>query len=155
MCSKPVPTQEVLTVEIKPGWKKGTKCTFPEKGNQQPGMIPADLVFIIDEKPHPTFVREGDDLYAIRKINLSDALAGLTVTLTALDYRVLNISCAGVIRPGFEKIVRNEGMPLVREPGKKGNLILRFDIKFPVKNLTNEQKEIVKQCLPDNIFQKS
>ncbi|MED6209813.1 hypothetical protein PIB30_058293 [Stylosanthes scabra] len=25
--------EEILTIEIKPGWKKGTKVTFPEKGN--------------------------------------------------------------------------------------------------------------------------
>lgn len=136
---------------MKPGWKKGTKVTFPEKGNQQPSMIPADLVFLIDEKTHPTFVRDGDDLIAVRKINLSDALVGLTVTLTTPDYRVLNIPCTGIIRPGFQKIVQKEGMPLYREPGKKGNLILRFDIKFPTK-LTNDQKADVKKCLPDDVY---
>ena len=137
---------------MKPGWKKGTKITFPEKGNQQPGQIPADLVFLIDEKPHPTFVRDGDDLISIQKINLSDALVGLTVTLTAPDYRILNIPCYGMIRPGFEKTIKKEGMPIYREPGKKGNLILRFEIKFPIKNLTNDQKIAVKKCLPESIY---
>jgi len=146
-----VPIQEVLTIEVNPGWKKGTKVTFLEKGNQQPGMIPADLVFLVDEKAHPTFVRDGDDLIAIRKINLPDALVGLTVTLTTLDYRILNIPCTGIIHPGFEKIVPKEGMPIFRKFGKKGNLILRFDIKFPTK-LTNEQKIDVKKCLPNDAF---
>ncbi|KAM0853622.1 hypothetical protein ACQ4PT_050955 [Festuca glaucescens] len=42
---------EILTIDIKPGWKKGTKITFPEKGNEQLNQLPADLVFVIDEKP--------------------------------------------------------------------------------------------------------
>ncbi|XP_028113307.1 dnaJ homolog subfamily B member 4-like [Camellia sinensis] len=38
-----VPESEILTIEVKPGWKKGTKITFPDKGNE-----PADLVFVIE-----------------------------------------------------------------------------------------------------------
>ncbi|CAL5359061.1 unnamed protein product [Camellia sinensis] len=29
-----VPESEILTIEVKPGWKKGTKITFPDKGNE-------------------------------------------------------------------------------------------------------------------------
>ncbi|KAM7271416.1 hypothetical protein ACFE04_030630 [Oxalis oulophora] len=54
-------SEETLTIDVKPGWKKGTKVTFPEKGNQLPGIEPADLVFHIDEKPHPVFTRENND----------------------------------------------------------------------------------------------
>lgn len=151
ICSQVVPTQEVLTIEVKPGWKKGTKIVFPEKGNQHPGMIPADMVFLIDEKPHPTFSRDGDNLISIQKINLADALVGCTVTLTTLDFRVLNIPCSNIIKPDFEKVVFKEGMPVLKEPGKKGNLIVRFDIKFPIK-LTNEQKKIIKSCLGKDIY---
>ena len=28
---------ETLTIDVKPGWKKGTKITFPEKGDESPG----------------------------------------------------------------------------------------------------------------------
>ncbi|CAA6671530.1 unnamed protein product [Spirodela intermedia] len=61
-----------------PGWKKGTKITFSEKGNEQPNVIPADLVFIIDEKPHEVFTREGNDLVTTQKISLAEALARCT-----------------------------------------------------------------------------
>lgn len=53
---------EVIEINVKPGWKKGTKITFENKGDEQPGRIPADIVFVIDEKPHDTFSRAGDDL---------------------------------------------------------------------------------------------
>ena len=47
-CSKLRAVEEILTIEIKPGWKKGTKITFPEKGNQELGFFPADLIFVVD-----------------------------------------------------------------------------------------------------------
>ena len=31
---------EILSIEVKPGWKKGTKITFAGKGNQQWNQLP-------------------------------------------------------------------------------------------------------------------
>ena len=46
----------------KPGWNKGTKITFPEKVNETYKIIPSNLVFIIEERAHPKFKRDGNDL---------------------------------------------------------------------------------------------
>ncbi|KAL4583526.1 hypothetical protein LXL04_008102 [Taraxacum kok-saghyz] len=73
---RPTTVEEILTIEIKPGWKKGTKITFPEKGNEQRGVITSDLIFIIDEKPHGVFKRDGNDLVITQKISLAEALTG-------------------------------------------------------------------------------
>ncbi|CAH8359971.1 unnamed protein product [Eruca vesicaria subsp. sativa] len=136
---KATQTEEILTIGVKPGWKKGTKITFPEKGNEHPGVIPADLVFIIDEKPHPVFTRDGNDLIVTQKISLADALTGYTVNLTTLDGRTLTIPITNVIHPEYEEVVPKEGMPLQKDQSKKGNLRIKFNIKFPAR-LTTEQK---------------
>ncbi|MCO5582705.1 hypothetical protein L7F22_036604 [Adiantum nelumboides] len=143
---KTIPVEEILTIEVKAGWKKGTKITFPEKGNEQPNVVPADLVFVIDEKPHNVFKRDGNDLIFTQKVSLVEALTGTTVTLTTLDGRTLTIPCNEIITPGYEKIVPKEGMPIAKEPGKKGNLRIKFDVKFPSR-LTSEQKAGVKRFL--------
>ncbi|CAN8230157.1 unnamed protein product [Cochlearia groenlandica] len=138
--------EEILTIGLKPGWKKGTKITFPEKGNEHPGVIPADLVFIIDEKPHPVFTRDGNDLISTQKISLADALTGYTVNITTLDGRVLTIPVTNVIHPEYEEVVPKEGMPLQKDQSKKGNLRIKFNIKFPAR-LTTEQKSGFKKLL--------
>ena len=143
---KTIPVEEILTIEIKPGWKKGTKITFPEKGNEQPGITPADLVFIIDEKPHKLFTRDGNDLVITQKISLAEALTGYTVHLTTLDGRNLTIPINNVIHPTYEEIVPREGMPLPKEPTRRGNLKIKFDIKFPSR-LTSDQKVGIKKLL--------
>ncbi|KAL0002007.1 hypothetical protein SO802_015788 [Lithocarpus litseifolius] len=143
---KTIQVEEILTIDIKPGWKKGTKITFPEKGNEQPNVIPADLVFIIDEKPHSVFTRDGNDLIVTQKISLADALIGYTVHLTTLDGRTLNIPINNVIHPNYEEVVPREGMPIQKDPTKKGNLRIKFNIKFPTR-LTSEQKTGIKKLL--------
>uniref|UniRef100_A0A803N1P6 J domain-containing protein n=1 Tax=Chenopodium quinoa TaxID=63459 RepID=A0A803N1P6_CHEQI len=144
MSGKTIPVEEILTIEIKPGWKKGTKITFPEKGNEHPGITPADLVFVIDEKPHKVFIRDGNDLIVTQKISLAEALTGYTVHLTTLDGRNLNIPINNVIHPSYEEVVPMEGMPLPKEPSRRGNLRIKFDIKFPTR-LTFEQKAGIKK----------
>ncbi|XP_040987202.1 LOW QUALITY PROTEIN: dnaJ homolog subfamily B member 1 [Juglans microcarpa x Juglans regia] len=138
--------EEILTIEIKPGWKKGTKITFPEKGNQEPGFIPADVVFVVDEKPHALYKRDGNDLVVNQEITLLEALTGKTLDLTTLDGRNLMIPLTDIIKPGAEVIFPNEGMPISKEPGRKGNLKIKFAVKYPSR-LTEEQKSDLKSVL--------
>lgn len=137
---------EILKIDIKPGWKKGTKITFPEKGNQEPGVTPADLIFVVDEKPHPVFKREGNNLIVNQKISLVDALTGRTFNLTTLDGRSLTIPVNDVVKPNSELIIQNEGMPISKDPSKRGNLIINFDVVFPSR-LSSEQKSELRRVL--------
>ena len=57
---------------MKPGWKSGTKITFQREGDQAPNKIPADIVFIIRDKPHALFKREGSDLKYTAKVSLKE-----------------------------------------------------------------------------------
>ncbi|OVA12022.1 DnaJ domain [Macleaya cordata] len=143
---KPKTVEEILTIDIKPGWKKGTKITFPEKGKQAPGISPGDLTFVIDEKPHAIYKRDGNDLLINQRLSLLEALTGKTLNLTTLDGRNLTIPVTDIVRPGYEMVIPNEGMPISKEPGKKGNLRVKFDVKFP-SMLTAEQKSSLRRVL--------
>ncbi|KAF5443249.1 hypothetical protein F2P56_035821 [Juglans regia] len=143
---RPKTVEEILKIDIKPGWKKGTKITFPEKGNQEPGVTPADLIFVVDEKPHAIFLRDGNDLVVNQEISLLEALGGVTLNLTTLDQRNLAIMITDIVKPGHEIVMPNEGMPISKEPSKKGNLVIKFDIVFPSR-LTAEQKSDLRRAL--------
>ncbi|GAV66728.1 DnaJ domain-containing protein/DnaJ_C domain-containing protein [Cephalotus follicularis] len=138
--------EEILTIEIKPGWKKGTKITFPEKGNHEPGVIPADLIFVVDEKPHSVFKRDGNDLVINQEITLLEALTGKTFDMITLDGRNLMIPLTDIVKPGAEVVVPNEGMPISKEPGRKGNLRIKIDVRYPSR-LTSEEKNDLKRVL--------
>jgi DnaJ-class molecular chaperone len=38
---------KTLVVNVKPGWKSGTKVTFPSEGDEGQNIIPADLVIFV------------------------------------------------------------------------------------------------------------
>jgi len=139
--------EEILKIDIKPGWKKGTKITFPGKGNQEAeASAPDDLIFVVDEKPHALFKRDGNDLVITQKILLVEALVGNTLNITTLDGRELTIQVTDVVKPKFVLVVPNEGMPISKELGKKGNLRIKFDVMFPSR-LTTQQKYELKRIL--------
>jgi len=103
-------------------------------------------VFIIDEKPHGMFKRDGNDLVLTQKISLVEALTGYTAQVTTLDGRNLTIPVTNTISPTYEEVVKGEGMPIPKEPSRKGNLRIKFNIKFPSR-LTSEQKSGLKRFL--------
>ncbi|KAK4261192.1 hypothetical protein QN277_004226 [Acacia crassicarpa] len=146
---KLITVEEILKFDIKPGWKKGTKITFPGKGHQEPGCAPADLIFVVEEKPHAFYKREGNDLVLVQKILLLEALVGKTLNLKALDGRDLTIQVKDIVEPGYELVVPNEGMPISKEPGKKGKLRIKFDVMFPSR-LSTQQKYELKRILRDS-----
>eukprot|EP00040_Diaphanoeca_grandis_P042623 m.265461 g.265461 ORF g.265461 m.265461 type:complete len:313 (+) comp61891_c0_seq1:189-1127(+) len=138
--------EKILSIQVKPGWKEGTKITFPKEGDQDPNKIPSDVTFVLKYHAHARFTRVGDDLVHVAKIDLAGALTGLIVELLTLDDRLISIPVNDVVSPGYELKVPGEGMPISKSPKLKGNLILRFDVTFP-RDLSEDSKRLIRQAL--------
>uniref|UniRef100_UPI00398E73DF dnaJ homolog subfamily B member 5 n=1 Tax=Pristiophorus japonicus TaxID=55135 RepID=UPI00398E73DF len=138
---------KILNVVIKRGWKEGTKITFPREGDETATNIPADIVFILKDKPHLHFKRDGANVVYVAKITLREALCGCTVNIPTIDGRVIPLPCNDVIKPGTVKRLRGEGLPFPKTPTQRGDYIAEFQIKFPDK-MPSTAKEILKQHLP-------
>lgn len=140
---------KVLTINVKPGWKAGTKITFQREGDQSRNKIPADIVFIIRDKPHPNFKREGSDIRYTGKITLKQALCGCIVDIPTMSGEKFSLNLMNeVIKPNTVKRIQGHGLPLPKEPSRKGDLIVSFDIKFP-DHLTQSVKDILYDTLPN------
>ncbi|XP_039263045.1 dnaJ homolog subfamily B member 13-like [Styela clava] len=137
---------KILTINVRPGWKAGTKITFPQEGDQGPNNIPADIVFVVQDRPHTLFKRRGNDLVYVAKIPLGKALIGCSIEVPTLDGRFLNIPINDIVHPKYEKVVPKEGMPFSKRPSERGNMVIEFDIQFPEK-LTPEKKQLIRQAL--------
>ncbi|KAH8365662.1 hypothetical protein KR093_003168 [Drosophila rubida] len=124
--------EKVLSITVKPGWKAGTKITFPKEGDQAPQKVPADIIFIIRDKPHAQFKREGSDLRYSAQLSLKQALCGASVTVPTLQGDRISVSTQGeVIKPTTVKRITGRGLPFPKEPSRRGDIIVAFDIKFP------------------------
>merc|ERR1719449_19819 len=138
---------KVLKIVVKPGWKAGTRVTFAKEGDQVPGKVPADIAFVIRDKPHSVFARDGSNLVYTAKVSLRDALCGTTIRVpTLLDgERDVNFT-KEIIRPNMTKRLQGFGLPFPKEPSKKGDLVIKFDIQFP-ERLSDSSKQILNDVL--------
>ena len=140
---------KILTIDIEPGQKEGTKFTFPEEGDQTPGHIPADIVFTIKQKPHPLFTRDGDNLKYTVSIPLKKALLGegTCVQVPTLTGERVPITLPGIINPKTELTVPGHGLPTKRSSQIRGDLIVTFDIAFP-RSLAPANMSLLMDALP-------
>ncbi|XP_070684235.1 dnaJ homolog subfamily B member 1b [Pempheris klunzingeri] len=138
---------KILEVQIKKGWKEGTKITFPKEGDETPTNIPADIVFVLKDKPHSTFKRDGSDIIYTAKISLRDALCGCTVNVPTLEGRAVTVSTTDIVQPGMKRRISGEGMPYPKRPDRRGDLIVEYEVKFP-ERLSQSARDTIAQILP-------
>jgi len=152
--NKLLPEDKQIEVHIDKGMQTGQKINFYGEGEQEPGIEPGDIIVILKEKrddrnPDP-FKRQGDDLVYEHKITLVEALTGYKFYLKHLDDRYLHISSEDnvVTKPGDVKVVMHEGMPIHKQ-SYKGNLLIRFDVIFPLpEHLDDPKRAKLKEILP-------
>lgn len=145
--------RKFLEVNIEPGIKNGQKVVFPGEADQQPGQIPGDVVFVINEQQHPHFVRSGDNLHYESQIDLLTAVAGGQFALEHVSGEWLRVDIlpGEVISPGMVKVIEGKGMP-IQKYGGFGNLLIRFTVKFPEAHFASEQAlKQLEQILPPRI----
>lgn len=140
--------EKILNINVKPGWKAGTKITFPKEGDQVPGKVPADIVFIIRDKSHQYFKREGSDIKYTSRISLRQSLCGTLVKVPTLTGETISINTTGeIIKPSTVKRLQGRGLPFPKEPSRRGDLLVAFDIQFPTQ-LNQNAKDILGDVLP-------
>jgi len=146
-----VPDRKILEVQIDKGMKNDQSITFAGESDQAPGVEPGDIIFVIKQKDHPIFKRNGNDLHMEKSIKLVEALAGVTFHVIALDQRTLVVRSAPgeIIKPGDVLMIPEEGMPQHKRPLDKGNLFIKFNIIFPLPSeLPPPKMKAIEALLP-------
>ncbi|XP_010215168.1 PREDICTED: dnaJ homolog subfamily B member 4-like [Tinamus guttatus] len=110
---------KILTIEVKRGWKEGTKITFPKEGDQTPHNIPADVVFVLKDKPHDVFRREGSDVIYPAQISLREKV---------LEVDGEHLEMLGKPEVGEEHL---EKVGNIWSPERRGDLVIEFSVRFP------------------------
>uniref|UniRef100_A0A8C5MBE9 J domain-containing protein n=1 Tax=Leptobrachium leishanense TaxID=445787 RepID=A0A8C5MBE9_9ANUR len=139
---------KILSIDVHSGWSLGTRITFPSERDQGPNIIPADIIFIVKEKPHPRFKRQGNNLIYTASIELGKALIGCTVEIETLDERILNIPINDIVHPKYSKVVPGEGLKLSQDYNQRGDLLVQFDIQFPEHLSLQKKLLLLKALLP-------
>ncbi|GAV81396.1 DnaJ domain-containing protein/DnaJ_CXXCXGXG domain-containing protein/DnaJ_C domain-containing protein [Cephalotus follicularis] len=146
---KVVSEKKVLEVIVEKGMHNGQKITFPGEADEAPETITGDIVFVLQQKEHPKFLRKGDDLIVEHTLSLTEALCGFQFALTHLDGRQLLIKTnpGEVVKPDSYKGINDEGMPIYQRPFMKGKLYIHFTVDFP-DSLSPDQVKALEAVLP-------
>jgi len=145
---------KILTIDVKPGWKDGTKVTFEQEGDQMsPNSPPSDIVFVVKQKPHSFLRRDGNDLVCVVPVKLTDALCGINLSVPHLDGSEVSVNMKGtVIYPGLEKRVVGKGMPIAKYPGSYGDMVIQFQVLFPREPLGDAQRAQIKSMFQSSTW---
>jgi DnaJ family protein B protein 4 len=100
----------------------------------------------MQQKPHPTLTRDGDDIRATVELDLKEALTGWSRQVTTIDGKRIQVSSSGPTPPTWTDRFPGQGMPKSKKPSERGDFVVGAKIKFPT-SLTAEQKQKLKEIL--------
>jgi molecular chaperone DnaJ len=135
--------EETITINIPAGVSEGMQLSMGGKGNAAPrGGMPGDLIILIEEIPHETLKRDGNNVIYDLHINFVDAALGTSVEVPTIDGKA-KIK----IEPGTQggKILRlkAKGVPEVNSY-HRGDQLVHINIWTP-KALSKEERELLEK----------
>jgi len=133
--------QEEIKIGIPAGINNGEVIRLTGKGEAMPGGVHGDLYARIRVLPHAFLKREGANLVMTLDIKLSDALLGADYPIETLDGKITVHVPEGVTHDEILR-VRSKGVPT--EKTKRGDLLIRLNIKMP-KNLSRKAQKLLEE----------
>ena len=145
--------EETISINIPAGVSEGMQLSMSGKGNAAPrGGVPGDLIILIEEIPHETLKRDGNNVIYDLHINFVDAAIGTTVEVPTIDGKA-KIK----IDPGTQggKILRlkSKGIPEVNSY-HRGDQLVHINIWTP-KALSREERELLEKLQDSPNFKPS
>ena len=135
------------TISIRPGMRTGQSIRLSGEMDDNPNDTPADILFVLQTKPHSTFTQKGYDIAMEYTITLEEALCGFLNKpfLHTLSGKTLYISNNEtnhkIIQNGQVHLLKGWGMPKPNQPGSYGDLFLQYKIQLPIQQQHQQQQQ--------------
>ena len=128
---------------IPAGIDEGERILLRGQGNAgRRGGPPGDLIVEISIRPHPIFVRRGQDIYCDVPISFTEAALGGEIQIPTLEGKETFKIPEGT-QTGTQFTLRGRGVQSVRS-SRRGNLNFTVQVEIP-KNLSSRQKDLLRQ----------
>ncbi|RMF49848.1 MAG: J domain-containing protein [Anaerolineae bacterium] len=124
-----------LEVKIPAGARNGTKIRVPGALGQQ-----GDLYLNIQVAEDPRFTCKGHNLHTTVEIDLYTAVLGGEVAVPTPDGRRLMLRIPPGTQPGQTFRLSGRGMPHIKDPARRGDLMVKVHVRLPQKLSTRQQE---------------
>ncbi|KAK9841760.1 hypothetical protein WJX81_001134 [Elliptochloris bilobata] len=138
-------TTRSVELEIPAGVDSGVTMRLAGQGMPAPKGVedaePGDLLVDLMVAPSPVFERDGADLSTHVPVDFTDATLGAYVKVPTLDGDKEVRVKAGT-QPGDRLRLRGQGLPVLGQPGHRGDQYVTVDVRLP-RSLTPEQQRLL------------
>ncbi len=132
-----------VDIEIPPGVSTGNYMTKRGEGNHGPkGAPPGNLIIYFEEKEHPLFIRDGNDVILQVDIQYPQAVLGTNIEVQTLSGKV-KLKIPPGIRSGQVLRLRGKGLPELNRH-REGDQLVKIQIITPTRVSAN-MKKLLKQ----------
>jgi curved DNA-binding protein len=130
-----------LEIKIPPGVDEGSSIRIAGQGTAGKGAQKGDLYLRVQMEPDPRFTREGTTLRTRIDVPLAIAMLGGEVYVPTPDGRRLLLRIPEETTNGRIFRLRNQGMPALGQPDKRGDLYAEVNVVLPT-HLDAEQRRL-------------
>jgi len=135
--------EETISINIPAGVSDGMQLSMSGKGNAAPnGGIPGDLIILIEEIPHETLKREGNNVVYDLHLSIIDAALGYSAEVPTIDGKA-KIKIEPGTQSGKLLRLKAKGIPEVNSY-HRGDQIIHVNIWTP-KALSSEERSMLEK----------
>ena len=139
--------EEEISIVIPAGIRDGEMVRMTGMGEAVSKGTIGDLYIKINVAPHPVFKRDGNDLVMNLNLKLSEALLGTEYSIETLDGEIKVSIPEGV---GINEILRVRGKGVPVSKSKRGDILIKLNIKLPNK-LSRKARELIEKLKEEGI----
>jgi molecular chaperone DnaJ len=135
--------EETITINIPAGVSDGMQLSMAGKGNAAPnGGVAGDLIILIEELPHDTLKREGNNIVYDLHVSIVDAALGYSAEVPTIDGKA-KIKIEPGTQSGKLLRLKGKGIPEINSY-HRGDEIIHVNIWTP-KVLNSEERAILEK----------
>lgn len=133
--------EEVITIRIPAGVSEGMQLSMNGKGNAGPrNGIPGDLIIMVEEQEHPSFIRDNNNLIYQHLISIPDAISGTSIEVPTLEGKA-RLKVEPGTQSGKVLRLRGKGLPDVNGYAR-GDMLVEIGVWIP-KNISREESALL------------
>jgi molecular chaperone DnaJ len=135
--------EETEELDVPAGVSDGNYIPLRGHGNAgRHGGTAGDLIVLIEEKPHASFIRNGNDVVFDLEVSFPQAALGAEVEVpTLMGASAIKVDPG--TQPGALLRMRDKGIPYLNS-SRRGDQIVRINVRVPDR-LTDDERELLQQ----------
>ncbi len=137
--------QQKIKVNIPAGIDTGKRISLAGQGDAGPNGGPAgDLYVYVTVRAHKFFERDGNDLYCVIPVSMTQAALGGDIEVQTIDGNRIKVKIPSGVQNNKMLRVKGRGVPYLNSKDHRGDMYIKLQIETP-KHLSMKAKALMRE----------